>query len=129
MNQNNPSSPIYFAYTYTATRKGDLDDDNRSVASSCYSSNSRWSGFQSLGSTQRLNELKPKSKIVISKCSTLANTKKKSETEMGSPSKLSIDSMPVSRRSETIITESIEYSNIKPFFNWNKFTFLCGMTG
>ena len=64
---------------------------------------------------------------MISKCSTLANTKKKSETECDSPSKLSIDSRPVSRRSETVITESIEYSEIRPFFNWNKFTFLCGM--
>jgi hypothetical protein len=81
MNQNFASPPIYFAYTYTANRKGDFDDDNRSVASSCYSSNSRWSAFQSLGSTQRINQIKPKSKILISKCSTLANTKKKSETQ------------------------------------------------
>lgn len=122
---NNPSSPIYFAYTYTGSWR-EADEDARSVASSSYSAQSRWSGFQSLGATQRINELKPKSKIVISKCSTVANTKKKSETEVGSPSKLSIDSLP-SRRSETIITESIEYSTIKPFFNWNKFTLLCGM--
>jgi hypothetical protein len=32
-----------------------------------------------------------------------------------------------SRRSETVITESIDYSTIRPFFNWNKFTLLCGM--
>ena len=69
------------------------------MASSCYSSNSIWSAAQSQGTSQRLNELKPKSKILISKCSTLANTKKKSETEAGSPSKLSIASTPLSRRS------------------------------
>lgn len=76
--QNTPSSPIYFAYTYTAGKRSDLEDDKRSMASSCYSSNSIWSAAQSQGTSQRLNELKPKSKILISKCSTLANTKKQS---------------------------------------------------
>lgn len=53
--QHAPSSPIYFAYTYTAGRRSELEDDSRSMASSCYSSNSIWSAAQSQGTSQRLN--------------------------------------------------------------------------
>ncbi len=76
----NESNPVYVTYTYTTARKQDEEEESGSVFSSRYSSYSHCSGIGSLSSTQRINELRPKSKIVISKCSTLANTKRKSET-------------------------------------------------
>lgn len=67
-------------YTYTTNHKIS-NNEHSQLSNSRYSTYSNISAFKSLNSTCRINELKPKSKIVISNCSTHAYTKRKESQE------------------------------------------------
>lgn len=63
-------------YTTQSAKKPESDDDFLSVSSHLSSSCSEISAFQSMASSQRINTLKPKLKISVSRRSTLATASK-----------------------------------------------------
>lgn len=63
-------------YATQSAIKPQSDDDSISVASHFSSSYSEISAFQSMASSQRINSLKPKLKISVSRRSTLATASK-----------------------------------------------------
>jgi hypothetical protein len=71
-----PSASSSQGVPYDSARSVDPEDDCQSVGSSCNSSCSGVSAFQSLTSSQRINSLKPKLKISVSRRSTLATNAK-----------------------------------------------------
>lgn len=106
--------------------RSNLDDDNLSILSNSQSKISRVSAFYSLSTSQRLNQPKPKLKISVSRSSTLnSNTHKCINQEQTSPTKTAIQFMPT-KTDFSFQPKSIQYSTIKPLFNWDKLAFLCG---
>lgn len=72
--------------------------------------------------TYRINELRPKAKLIVSH----AYSKKQLELSAKEQRhhKIAIELSP--RRRESVPTETMHYDKIKPLFNWNKISLLCG---
>ena len=112
--QPEPSSPLYYAYTYTTTPPRPMqkpEDDTASLNSSRFSTSSQ---------PTRINQLKPKAKINPKPTTAAKNTPSIRPTL--------VDISTPTRKQQPVLTESIAYSEVKPTFNWSRLGFMCGVS-
>lgn len=110
-NLSEPSSPLTFTYTH---RSVSFHEDS----SSCISAPQAY----------RINQLRPKAKLIISHCSTMAHSQHQPQDSSAKEHRQHKISIESPRRRQSLV-ESLSYSTIRtePKMNWKRFSILCGV--